>query len=256
MKEFDADIATQNRISQILTSPDGWSRQEDIFLRRQPNILYNAVMKPLAPYASRGLVWYQGERNTRYLSGMPEVTKENWFHRVAGMKEYGEILSQWMMRYRREWENDQMNFMVVMLPGYGKGTVNKPDIDPEDPAAHSWAWMRESQLKVLDLPNTAVANTIDLGEVKNVHPKDRLPIGQRLALLAAKNTLEHDILAEGPRMDRVEVVGNHITRIRRPKSYRAIMPACVVRKEVSTMLVIAFPLSSGGQKEGLPAEKS
>lgn len=205
MKDFDADTVTQNRIKQILASANGWSRQEDIFLRRQPNILYNAIMKPLAPFASRGLIWYQGERNTRYLSGMPEVTKENWFHRVAGMKEYGTILSQWILRYRQEWQNDDMNFMIVMLPGYGKGTNDNPNIDPEDPTEKSWAWMRESQLQVLDLPNTAVANTIDLGDVKNIHPKDKLPVGQRLALLAAKNTLRLDVAAHGPINEKVEV---------------------------------------------------
>lgn len=210
MEEFDADTATQNRIESILALPDGWSRQDDIFLRRQPNILYNAIMKPLAPYASRGLVWYQGERNTRYLSGMPEVTQENWFHRVAGMKEYGEILKEWILRYRQEWQNDDMNFMIVMLPGFGRGTADHLEIDPEDPAAASWAWMRESQLQVLDLPNTAVANTIDLGDVKDIHPKDKLPIGQRLALLAAKNTLDQDILATGPMMKKVEAKENEL----------------------------------------------
>ncbi len=100
--------------------------------------------------------------------------------------------------------------MVVMLPGYGKGTANKPDIDPEDPTAHLWAWMRESQLQVLDLLNTGLANTIDPGNVKNIHPKDKLPIGQRLALLAAKKTIGHDILAEGPMMKTVEVEGNQL----------------------------------------------
>jgi len=210
MEDFDADTLTQNRIQRILGAPNGWTRQEDIFLRRQPNILYNAMMKPLAPYASRGLVWYQGERNTRYLSGMPPVTEENWFHRVAGMKEYGDALSQWILRYRQEWQNKEMNFMVVMLPGYGKGTTTKPGIDPEDPTEESWAWMRESQLQVLALPNTAVANTIDLGDVKNVHPKDKLPIGQRLALLAAKNTLGLDILALGPMLERVDLQGDKL----------------------------------------------
>lgn len=77
------------------------------------------MTKPLAPFADRGLVWYQGERNTRYLSGVPA---ENWFHRVAGMMEYGSILKEWMLRYREEWQNDEMNLLVVMLPGYGKGT--------------------------------------------------------------------------------------------------------------------------------------
>jgi sialate O-acetylesterase len=211
MEEFDADAATQKRIQQILAAPDAWSNQEDIFLRRQPNILYNAMIKPLIPFASRGLVWYQGERNTRYLSGMPEVTKDNWFHRVAGMQEYGDILSKWITRYRQEWQNEEMEFMIVMLPGYGKGTIEKPNIDPEDPNAHSWAWIRESQLEVLNLPNTAVANTIDLGDVSNIHPTDKLPIGQRLALLAAKNTLEQNIIAEGPMIDKVERIDKQLT---------------------------------------------
>lgn len=210
MEDFDANLETQNRIKQILAKPNGWSRQEDIFLRRQPNILYNGIMRPLAPFACRGLVWYQGERNTRYLSGMPDVTLENWFHQVAGMQEYGDILKEWIVRYRQEWQNDDMHFMVVMLPGYGKGTFTNPDIDPEDPSAHSWAWMRESQLKVLELPQTSVANTVDLGDVTDIHPKDKLPIGQRLALLAAKNTLDHSMTAEGPVMKQLKNLGNEI----------------------------------------------
>lgn len=210
MQVFDEDSETRNRIQEILDKPDGWSRKDDIFLRRQPNILYNAMMKPLAPYAVKGLVWYQGERNTRYLSGVPEITKDIWFHRVAGMKEYGGILREWIGRYRQEWKNDAMEFMVVMLPGYGKGTFLNPDINPEDPTVSSWAWMRESQMKILELQHTAVANTIDLGDIKNIHPKDKLPIGQRLALLAAKNTLGMDILAKGPRMKKVIVHDNSI----------------------------------------------
>ncbi|WP_245942287.1 sialate O-acetylesterase [Algoriphagus chordae] len=210
MDEFDADKATQERIAQILSSPTKWSNQDDIFLRRQPNILYNAMIKPLAPFAIRGLVWYQGERNTRYLSGVPAVTEENWFHRVAGMKEYGSILKDWMLRYRKEWQNDEMNLLVVMLPGYGKGTVKTPEIDPEDPTEESWAWMRESQLQILDLPKTAVANTIDLGDKTNIHPTDKLPVGQRLALLAAVTALGQDRVAMGPMLQDVEVKGKKL----------------------------------------------
>ncbi|PZX53049.1 sialate O-acetylesterase [Algoriphagus ratkowskyi] len=210
MDEFDGDKATQERIAQILESPTKWSNQDDIFLRRQPNILYNAMIKPLVPFANRGLVWYQGERNTRYLSGVPEVTEENWFHRVAGMKEYGSVLKEWMLRYREEWQNDEMNLLVVMLPGYGKGTEKKTDIDPEDPTEESWAWIRESQLQVLDLPYTAVANTIDLGDKTNIHPTDKLPVGQRLALLAAVNTLGGDRLVTGPMMLDVQEKGSEL----------------------------------------------
>ena len=204
MQDFDADTVTQNRLKIIIEKQDNRSKKEDVFLRRQPNILYNAMMKPLAPFAVRGLVWYQGERNTRYVSGVPEVTGANWFHKVSGMKEYDDILSAWVERYRKEWHKDDMYFMVVMLPGYGQGTENTPKIDPEDPTAESWAWMRESQLKVLKLPHTSVINTIDLGDIKNIHPKDKLPIGKRLALEAAKETLGQNIIAEGPEIKTVD----------------------------------------------------
>ena len=208
MDDFDADTLTRNRINTAITSSEGWSNQEDIFMRRQPNILYNAMMKPLAPYACRGLVWYQGERNTRYYSGVPEVNGDNWFHRVIGMKEYGDVLQSWIRRYRKEWNNDKMHFSVVMLPGYGKGTNNNPDIDPTSPSAMSWAWMRESQMKVLELPYTSVVNTIDLGDEKNVHPVDKLPIGIRLALAAEKYTLDKDVVAEGPIFKEVKPLNN------------------------------------------------
>lgn len=205
MRDFDADTVTQNRIKSIVKKQDKRTRAEDVFIRRQPNILYNAMMKPLAPVAVRGLVWYQGERNSRYISGVPEVTEANWFHRVAGMKEYGEILKAWVKNYRKKWQKDDMYFMVVMLPGYGKGTEKRPIIDAQDPTEESWAWMRESQLKVLQLPNTSVINTIDLGDLKNIHPKDKRPIGKRLALVAAKETLGEAVIAEGPVMKNVEV---------------------------------------------------
>ena len=63
--------------------------------------------------------------------------------------------------------------------------------------------MRESQLKALDLPHTAVANTIDLGDIKNIHPKDKLPIGKRLALLATTK-------AQGPTFKSVTKKGNQL----------------------------------------------
>lgn len=208
MSDFDKDTTRLNRLKTIINAPNGWNNKDDIFLRRQPNILYNAMMKPLAPYATRGLVWYQGERNTRYISGVPEVNDENWFHRVAGIKEYGEVLKLWIKRYRKEWKNENMHFSIVMLPGYGKGTATTPKIDSKSPTEESWAWMRESQAEALELPNTSLANTIDLGSETNIHPTDKYPIGQRLALLAAKYTLNKNVTAEGPTLDKVDIDNN------------------------------------------------
>ena len=186
MKAFDADTEKLKRIKDILNGPKPWDRRSDIFLRTQPNVIYNAMMHPLAPYGCRGLVWYQGEANS---------------NTVKSMLQYDDSLTAWIQRYRQEWNRDDLHFLAVMLPGYAK----KVKGGPKNPDARSWAWMRESQLKVLELKHTAVANTIDLGLANNIHPKDKLPIGQRLALLAARETLGQDIQAEGPTMNRVEV---------------------------------------------------
>jgi len=221
MDEFDADTKTRKRIEGILAGPKPWPKGDDIFLRRQPNILFNAMIQPLVPYACRGLVWYQGERNTQSMHGM---LKKPWFSRNSGMLKYGHTLNAWIGRYRQEWADDKMHFLVVMLPGFYKPMVTGPQPDPktkenarfegvsvvEHPAIHSWAWMRESQLKALELPHTAVVNTIDLGDAKNIHPKDKLPIGQRLALLAARDTLGQDVEADGPKMERVESQGGQL----------------------------------------------
>ncbi len=206
MEEWDADTEGHERIEGVLAAGE-WNKEDDIFMRRQSNIVYNAMMKPLAPYACRGLVWYQGERNTRFITGMPE---EPQYMRVAGILEYDETMLAWMERYRREWQRKDFHFLVVMLPGYGQILNSGPDGDEESPDTHSWAWMRESQMKALELSHTGVANTIDLGDVKNIHPKDKLPIGERLALLAERDTLGHKVVAEGPVFKKVERNGAEI----------------------------------------------
>ncbi|WP_299668368.1 sialate O-acetylesterase [uncultured Polaribacter sp.] len=201
MNEFDADEKTKTRIKAILEGPKPWGRENDIFLRSQSNILYNAMMHPLIPYACRGLVWYQGERNTQSMFGM---LKEPWFSRNSGMLKYGDALKEWIKRYRKGWNNEKLHFLVVMLPGYGKVLDLDKGISKENPDAHSWAWMRESQLKALELSNTSVVNTIDLGDVKNIHPNDKLPIGKRAALLVEQNVLHKKVTAFGPVMKKVK----------------------------------------------------
>jgi sialate O-acetylesterase len=206
MAEWDANTEAQAQIKAALAKGK-WSRSDDVFMRRQSCIVYNAMMKPLAPFACRGLVWYQGERNTRYLTGMPDSP---WYHRVASVQDYDETLKAWVQRCRKEWGRDNMQFLMVMLPGFGSVLNTSPTKDHEHPSAHSWAWFRESQLAVLDLPRTAVANTIDLGDAKNIHPRDKGPIGERLALLAAHDTLKLNVEARGPVFDRLEKRGERL----------------------------------------------
>ena len=201
MQEFDADTKTKQKIQSILDGKRPWSRNDDVFLRRQSNLLYNAMIHPLSPYACRGLVWYQGERNTQSMQGMLTTP---WYSRNSGMLKYGDTLKAWIQRYRKQWGNEEMHFLTVMLPGYHKALKTGKQKGHDHPDAHSWAWMRESQLKSLELNHTNVVTTIDLGDLKNIHPKDKLPIGQRLALLAARDTLGKDLIAQGPTVKNVE----------------------------------------------------
>ena len=171
-----------------------WSQRENIYVRQLPNILYNAMLHPLIPYAVRGMVWYQGEANSKT---------------VKNEIQYAESLKIWVQTLRKLWGKDNFYFLAVMLPGFGK-ISGKGKKDPEYPDSASWAWMRESQMKIEKLPYTAVANTIDLGELKNIHPRDKKPLCERLALLVAKNINKKDIVAEGPAFTGFEVNGNKL----------------------------------------------
>ena len=194
MSEFDANEATHQKIKDVLAKGAEREKLEDVLLRTQPNIIYNAMMRPLVPYACRGLVWYQGEANSK---------------NIDDMLQYRESLPLWIEHYRGLWKRDDLHLLVVMLPGYGK--LFRDDIDPEDPSIISWAWMRESQLNIRETPHTGIISTIDLGRMDNAHPKDKLPIGQRLAFLAARDTLLKDVESEGPMMKSATVKGSSLT---------------------------------------------
>ncbi|MEN8127266.1 MAG: sialate O-acetylesterase [Planctomycetota bacterium] len=169
-----------------------WSRENEIYLRTRPNIVYNAMLHPLAPYAVRGIVWYQGESNARS---------------IEDMMQYRQSLQKWCQRMRALWQHDDLHLLVVMLPKF-KVVRNGKSI--KDPTAHSWAWIRESQMKILDLPHTSIVNTIDLGNPNNIHPPDKAPIGQRLALLAQRDALGKTLLAQGPKMKSVTIHSDEI----------------------------------------------
>ena len=134
---------------------------------------------------------------------MPESPQ---FLRTIGMKRYGEVLQAFVKRYRQAWKGQDLAFMVVQLPGLAKDLSTRELIDAESPTEPmSWAWMREAQQQVLSLENTYLATCIDLGDKENAHPKDKYPIGERLALLARKGVYGEDILSQGPYLSLIHI---------------------------------------------------
>lgn len=198
LKKFESN--DRGRVTKLLndakTNPKGaprcWASKDNIYLRTRPNILYNAMLHPLAPFATRGMAWYQGEANGR----APE--------------QYGESLPAWVKRLRAHWGRDDFHFLAVMLPGFGR-IYSGENKDAEFANNFSWAWFREAQMAVLDLPHTGVANTIDLGDASNIHPRDKAPIGKRLALLAARDVNGQAIEAQGPTYAGMSVDGDAVT---------------------------------------------
>ncbi len=177
MEEFDASDILQKRIRATLEKD---IRPGNVFIRRQPNLLYNAMLHPLAPYACRGMVWYQGEAN------------------ADKPAQYAESFPLWAKRLRTEWASDDFHFLVVMLPGFGT------------PASQTWPWFREAQMGFAKLPHTSVANTIDLGDENNIHPADKAPVCERLALLARRDVYGEKIEAQGPVYQNTSVKKNRI----------------------------------------------
>jgi sialate O-acetylesterase len=122
-----------------------------------PGGLFNAMIAPLQPTAIRGILWYQGEAN------------------VGHADEYAELFSTMIRSWRDGFGQGDLPFYFVQLANFGNEyeTVDR-----------GWARLREAQAKVLDLPNTGMAVTIDIGDAHNIHPRNKQEVGRRLALIA------------------------------------------------------------------------
>jgi sialate O-acetylesterase len=151
---------------------------------RDPTALYNGMIAPLIPYAIRGALWYQGEAN--HWDGMLYVEKTK------------ALVSGW----RKLWGQGDFPYYYVQIAPYVYGN--------EDPEVLPRFW--EAQAAIADvLPNSGMASTIDIGNVNDIHPKNKQEVGRRLALLAlAKTYGKREIVCEGPRFKSMAIEGNTI----------------------------------------------
>jgi len=150
----------------------------------RPTVLYNAMIHPLLPYGIRGAIWYQGESN------------------AGRAYQYRKLFSAMIKDWREAWGQGNFPFYFVQLANFMKV---KPQ--PEDDA---WAELREAQTMALKLPNTGMAVTIDIGEAKDIHPKNKQEVGRRLALNALAKTYGKDIPYSGPMYESMKIEGNKV----------------------------------------------
>jgi sialate O-acetylesterase len=150
--------------------------------RREVGGLFDGKIAPLIPYAIRGVLWYQGEANT-----------------VPPKGPYYEHQLRLLVRdWRERWGEGDLPFAWVQLPNF-----KAPGRD--------WVLVREAMLKALDLPNTGMVVTIDIGDNNNIHPTNKQDVGKRLALWALSTVYNRPVAGSGPRAVATKVSGNEMT---------------------------------------------
>lgn len=156
-------------------------------------ILYQRFIAPLAGYAIKGAIWYQGENNARFAY----AAKPTWI--IANYRQRFEAL---IGGWRRAWGQGPFPFYYVQLPNIN-GLQTQPG--GESP----WASLREAQRLSLTVPNTAMAVTIDIGDADNLHPHNKWGVGARLLLAArARDYGEASLPYRGPMYKSMEIRGN------------------------------------------------
>lgn len=140
---------------------------------RSPSAIYNAMVHPLAPFAMRGAIWYQGESNGN--------EGESYYHKTHA------LVNGW-----RKLFNPELAFYWVQLANF-----RKPNDNPA--GGDGWANLREAQRKALDIKHTGMAVITDIGEAGDIHPRNKQDVGWRLAQWALHQTYgQKSLVPSGP----------------------------------------------------------
>lgn len=153
--------------------------------QNHPSVLYNGMIAPLLPYTIRGATWYQGESNTKRAS------------------RYQSLLTSMIGNWRADWRVGDFPFLIVQLAPYMA-------IDPE-PRDSDWALLREAQDRVSrQVPKAGLIVITDVGDEHDIHPTQKKPVGERLALAARKLAYSEKIVASGPTFRAATVDGRKV----------------------------------------------
>lgn len=153
--------------------------------RHVSTFIYNGMIAPLKRSTIRGFIWYQGEANTRRGAA---------YYRVA----FPLMIQDW----RKQWDRGDLPFYFCQLANYRKRLGN--------PQESEWAELRESQDQALALPNTGRVVLIDAGEERDIHPRNKRVVGERLAAIALSQTYGRDIPYLSPVYQSMQIEGNRI----------------------------------------------
>ena len=151
-------------------------KQEPARPHEAPAVLYNGMIAPIAGYAMRGVIWYQGETNTAY----PD--------------QYRDVLTSLITSWRAAWGEGDFPFLVVQLANLKNSRF--------------WPTLRAAQARVArEVPKVGLAVTIDIGNPNNLHPTDKQTVGHRLCVAAEKIAYGRDVPYSGPVFKSMQIEG-------------------------------------------------
>jgi sialate O-acetylesterase len=151
----------------------------------RPANIYNGVLKSHLGYGIKGAIWYQGESN------------------AGRAYQYRDLFPLMITNWRNEWGQGDFPFYWVQLADFKD--------EKDQPGESDWAELREAQTMTLDrLKNTGQAVIIDIGEGRDIHPRNKVDVGRRLARLALANDYGVANAAQSPRYKSMEKQGDKI----------------------------------------------
>jgi sialate O-acetylesterase len=172
--------AQGKRTPQQPQDPEGLMRGNS-----RPGNIYNGVLKPTIGYGIRGVIWYQGETN------------------AGRAYQYRDLFPLMIQSWRDEWGQGEFPFYWVQLADYRAESLEPKDSD--------WAELREAQTMAMSrLPSTGQAVIIDIGEGKDIHPKDKQDVAMRLARWALARDYGIPVAYQSPTYKAMAPQGNKV----------------------------------------------
>lgn len=159
------------------------NKEESKVNQNYPCALYNGMIAPVIPFTIKGAIWYQGESNIR------------------NPDQYDELMGNLIKGWRDKWDQGKFPFLYVQIAPYDYLSRSWFEGDQ-----YSLGRLIDAQTKVLDLKNTGMIHTSDIGNKTDIHPKNKQEVGRRLALLALDDVYREKIeVINGPVLKKAKI---------------------------------------------------
>lgn len=161
-------------------------KKKDLFSISGCSFLYNKLIKPIVPFAIRGILWYQGEANVKLAY------------------EYKKLFPLLIKDWRYSFKQKNLPFIYIQLPNYSYHNLK--------PVESSLAELRQSQFKAQKIKKTKMVTTIDTvnSYPAEYHPKDKKQVADRAVLAALNLVYNKKVISNGPTYKSKKVIGNKI----------------------------------------------